>query len=134
MIVGLIDELTIVGIHDRGVPNQERIVITVNDTINLGQYGLMIGIRGTRGMAFPIKDNLLWFGDGVVNKGDWVFIYTGPGQAKVSSLPNTNECIYSLHWGRDWTAFASQELVPILFRIDAVQVPTNTMDLTKLAK
>lgn len=134
MIVDLITELTVIGIHDRGVPNQERIVIRVNDTVDLGQYGLMVGVRATSGMAFPIKDNLLWFGDAVVSQGDWIFIYTGHGKPKDSLLPNTNNRIYSLHWGRDWTVFSNQELLPILFRIDAVQVPsapTSLPDHTK---
>ena len=129
MIVQDITELTIVGVHDRGVPNQERIVISVNQPINLGQYGIMIGVKGATGAGFPIKDNLLWFGDGVVYQGDWLFIYTGPGQPKASELPNSTSKLYSIHWGRQTTILHDKELLPILFRVDAVQVPVEPSNL-----
>lgn len=126
MIVNTITELSIVGVHERGVPNEERIVLIANETVNLGQYGLMIGVRAEKNSAFPIHDNLLWFGDGIVNKGDWIFIYTGPGDAKSSDIPSTSERIYSIHWGKNKTVLDSEEVVPILFRVDAVQLPSKT--------
>ncbi|NKE70627.1 hypothetical protein [Candidatus Manganitrophus noduliformans] len=123
MIVNDLYELTIVGVYDRGVPNQERIVIRANQSVNLGQYGVMLGIRAAGNSAFPIRDNLLWFGDALINTGDWIFIYTGIGEAKVTTLPNSQERLYSIHWGRDKTILHHPDLVPILFRVDAVQVP-----------
>lgn len=123
MIVYSIGELSLIGVYDRGVPNQERIVIQANETVNLGQYGLMIGVRSVGNSAFPVRDNLLWFGDGIVKQGDWIFVYTGPGKAKVSPIPNTDINLYSVHWDRGTTILANQELVPILFRVDAIQVP-----------
>jgi hypothetical protein len=129
MIVNTITELELVGTFDRGLPNQERIVIIANQTSNLGQYGLMIGVRGPNGMAFPIRDNLLWFGDALVNKGDWIFVYTGPGEARTTLLPNTQERLYSIHWGRKETILHHHDLVPILFRVDAVYVPQEITSL-----
>jgi hypothetical protein len=132
MIVSLITEFT-VSVFDRGVPNEERIVLLVNERLNLGQYGLMIGIRGPAGMAVPIKDNMLWFGDGIVNKGDWIFVYTCPGEPKATTLPNTQEHLYSIHWGRKETILHHHDLVPILFRVDAVIVPQEMETLAKIA-
>lgn len=129
MILQDIAELSVVGVYDRGVPNQERIVIHVKQTVNLGQYGIMLGIKGADGTAFPIKDNLLWFGDGVVFEGDWLFIYTGPGQARSTKVPNTVETLYSIHWGRSTTILNATEFTPILFRIDAVQVSSEPLNL-----
>lgn len=122
MIVYSISELSLIGVHDRGIPNQERIVIQVSETVNLGQYGLMIGVRAAGNSAFPVRDNLLWFGDGIVKQGDWIFVYTGPGKGKVSPIPNTDNSLYSVHWDRARTILDSQDLVPILFRVDAIQV------------
>lgn len=122
MILNLITELRIVGVFDRGIPNQERIVLSVNEAVNLGQYGLMVGVRGSNGFAFPIRDNLLWFGDATVKKGDWIFVYTGPGEAKGSTLPNTQYNLYSVHWGRQYTMLGDSNVVPLLIRVDAVQV------------
>jgi hypothetical protein len=129
MILQDITELNVVGVYDRGVPGQERIVIRVGQTVNLGQYGVMLGIRGTDGAAFPVRDNLFWFGDGLVFEGDWLFIYTGPGQARATTVPNTSETLYSIHWGRPTTILNAKELVPILFRVDAVQVMNDHLNL-----
>lgn len=129
MIVNLITEITILGVFDRGIPNQERIVLLANEDVNLGQYGLMIGIRAQNGTAFPIRDNLFWFGDGIINRGDWLFVYTGPGEPKVTTLPNTQEQLYSIHWGRTQTILHHRDLVPILFRVDAVKVPQEVASL-----
>lgn len=120
-----IEELSVVGVYDAGVPNLERVVVRVLQPVDLGQYGLMIGIRGPNGTAFPLRDNLLWFGNGWVAKGDWLFIYTAPGEGRVTPLPNNEEKLYSVHWGKKQTIFQNQDLVPILFRMDGIQVPTD---------
>lgn len=121
-----IEELSIVGVYDRGVPNKERIVICANESVATGQFGLMLGIRAEDGTAIPVRDNLLWFGNAWLNKGDWVFVYTGPGEARVTDVPNNTERLYSIHWGKKKVALQSMEIVPILFRMDAVIVPADT--------
>jgi hypothetical protein len=130
MMVGDIFEIDVVGVFERGIPNHERIVLCANQALNLGQYGMMIGLRAENGSAFPIKDNLLWFGDGMVAKGDWIFLYTGPGEAQTTNLPNSQESLYSIHWGRKQTILDSPDVVPILFRVDAVNIPNQAPDLS----
>lgn len=123
MMVGTIEELTIMAVLDRGVPNEECIAIVANENVNLGQYGLMLGIFGGQGKgAWPLKDNFLWFGDGWINKDDWLFVYTGSGQARSTPGPNAAETFYSIYWGRPNTIFHASKVVPILFRVDAVNV------------
>jgi hypothetical protein len=125
VIVETITELTVVGVYDRGVANQERIVLQANEMLNMGQFGVMLGVKGADGTAFPIKDNLYWFGDGYVFKGDWVFLYTGPGEGRTTELPNSQEKMYTVHWGRDTTVLIDTNIVPILFRVDSIQVPVD---------
>ena len=127
MIVGDITELRVEGIYDRGVPNKERVVLRVNTIINMGQFGLFLGVRQQQGAAFPIRDNFFWFGDGYVAAGDWIFVYTGPGEARTSELPGSTQKLYSLHWGRQNTILSSPEIVPFLFRMDAVDIPAETL-------
>lgn len=55
LLVLNIDELSLLGVYDRGVPNEERLVIYANETVNLGQYGIMIGVRLADGTAFPLS-------------------------------------------------------------------------------
>lgn len=121
MILANITELSLYGVYDRGKANQERIVIYVNDPIvNLGQFGLMLGIKGPNESALPINDNLFWFGEGYVKRGDWLFIYTGPGEFRKSTIPNSDSIIYTAYWKRKLTILGDLTIVPILFRIDAV--------------
>jgi hypothetical protein len=122
MIVATVDELVIMAVLERGVPNKECVVIRADENVNLGRYGLMLGISSGSNSAWPIKDNLLWFGDGWIKKDDWLFVYTGPGHPTSNLLPNTGETTYSIHWGRSRTIFHTREVVPILFRVDAVAV------------
>ena len=125
MIVGPINELSVVDVYERGVPNAERIVIGVNEPVNMGQFGLLLGVRQQQGSAYPLRDNFFWFGDGYVRKGDWILVYTGPGESRTTELPGTSTKAYSLHWGREQTVLILQEIVPILFRLDAVNIPAQ---------
>ena len=129
MIVGTITELRLEGAFDRGVPNLERVVITANELVNMGQFGVLLGIRAEHGMAKPIRDNFYWFGDGLVRKGDWIFLYTGPGETRTVEVPNTTEKIYSVHWGRGTTVLDHSEIVPILFRLDAVDIVEQRLQI-----
>ncbi len=94
MIVGNITELKVVGVIDRGIPKQERIVVVANETVSMGQFGLLLGIQGKEGFAFPIRDNFFWFGDGFLSKGDWIFVYNGPVETRVAEVPGTTEKLY----------------------------------------
>ena len=122
MYVGEIWEISVVNILDRGVSNQERIAFYINQQINIGQYGVFLGIKHFDDAAIPIKDNLFWFGDGVLNPGDWIFLYTGEGNHTTNDISGTNNKIYSLHWGKKATVLNNINVVPILIRVDAVRV------------
>jgi len=130
MIVSDIIELELRGVFDRGVPNLERIALYVKIPLNIGQFGLMIGVKGSDGSAYPLKDNLFWFGDGFVSAGDWVFVYTGAGKTQSSDLPGSASKLYTVHWGKSRTLFTSEELVPILFRVDAVSIAQDQLHLS----
>ena len=138
MIVGDIAELSVAQVFDRGVANKECIAISVLQTINMGRYGIMLGQHqaGASGGVLPYFDNLFWFGDGIVNAGDWVFVYTGPGTPTHSLATNGVNTIFSLHWGKPHTVFANSTVVPVLFRVDAVEVlvpPSDQPQLTRLS-
>ena len=132
MIVSDILELSVVTVLERGKPNEECIAIQANEQANLGQYGIMLGTYSTETGLFPFRDNLFWFGDGVVYKDDWIFVYTGSGEARKSTTINQLNNVYSIYWGKKTTIFANTNIVPMLFRIDAVDIlapPTNVLQL-----
>lgn len=119
----IIEELQIFGVYDAGIPNLERIIVRAIQQVDLSSYGLMLGIRGHNGSAVPVRDNLLWFGHGIINRDDWLFVYTAQGQTRIIDVPNTAERIISIHWGRSTTLFNGPEFLPILFRLDGIQFP-----------
>ena len=129
MILASITELSVIGVYDRGVANLERIVIQANQAVNLGQFGIMLGYRTADGLANPYNDHLFWFGDGILQQGDWIFVYSGQGEPKASEVPGQNQKIYTVHWGKGTTIFAHSEITPILFRADAVQLATPPLNL-----
>lgn len=133
MIVAGITELMVVTVLKRGVPNEECIAIQANERVNLGQYGVMLGAYSRDSTVLPFNDNLFWFGDGFVEKGDWIFIYTGSGKPRQSKTQNQSNNVYSIFWGKLTTVFANTTVVPLLFRVDAVDILTPPDNLPQVA-
>lgn len=128
MIVQPIAEISIVAVLQRGIANQECIVLRINQRVNLGQFGVMLGYhQGPSGIATPFRDSLFWFGDGIVEAGEWIYIYSCAGTPRKTQSVD-GQTMYVVHWGRDRTMFANTNIVPILFRIDAVEVGQNPID------
>lgn len=129
MLVSSIHELETQSVLNPGIPNEECIAIKVNSSINMGQYAIMIGSSGGDTSAIPFKDNLFWFGEAMVNSGDWIFIYTGSGiQSEYKTADKLNN-IFNLYWNKPNTLFANTNIVPMLIRIDAVDVPAPPNNL-----
>lgn len=133
MIVADLAELKLFPVADRGVPNLERIPIQILQPTDMGSYGLMVGVSGTNNFATPVQDNLFWFGDGTVNAGDWILVYTGSGTPRRDDWPNPpGSKIYTVHWGKSKTVFANSMIVPILFRTDSIDVGLMPDNLPQL--
>ena len=138
LIVGDVTELDIVTILNRGLANKECIAVSVREAVNMGRYGLMVGQHDATASRYsaPFFDNLFWFGDGIVNTGDWLFVYTGPGAPHTTTDQNGVNKLYTMHWGKQHTMFANSTVVPILFRVDAVNIllpPEDQRQLPRLS-
>lgn len=134
MIVADLAELQLYPVVDRGVPNSERIPILVCEHTNMGQFGVMVGVSNQGVFANPIKDNLLWFEDGFVKPGDWILVCTGSGTPQRfdwSTPPGST--VYVVHWGRQKTMFANSQIVPVLFKVGAVQIDQPPEDLPQIS-
>ncbi|MNC09765.1 hypothetical protein D3C76_1434690 [compost metagenome] len=118
-----VESLQLYDVQDPGSPNLERIAIYVKEGCDLGNYCLMIGFRNLDGSASPMKDNMLWFGRGIVNAGDWIFIYTAPGTPRIIDLPDQSGRLISIHWGKDQTVFQNKSLVPMLCQFGGISTP-----------
>jgi len=123
MILEQLTELKIVDVLDRGVPNKECIAISVKANLNTAPYGVLLGVTANnQSLAVPARDNFFWFGEGLINTGDWIFLYTGSGEPSVTRTVDGLSNIYTLYWGRPMTMFYNLSFVPTLFRMDSVQV------------
>lgn len=133
MIVADLPELKLFPVADRGIPNQERIPIQVLKPTDMGSFGLLVGMSFYHKVATPIQDHLFWFGDGLVNTGDWILLYTGSGTPRTDDWATPpGSKVYSLHWGRPTTMFANTSVVPILFAVQGVDVGVSPSDLPQL--
>lgn len=120
MIFDDIEDLGLICVLDRGVPNKECIAFKVRADIDLGAYGVMLGLYDN-GQARPIRDSLYWFGNGRVKEGDWILLYTGGGSPRSREDEGGNKT-YVVFWGRSKTIFGNSQMVPVLFRMDAIAV------------
>jgi hypothetical protein len=127
-----IPELELYPVDDRGKPNSERIAVLVRETTDMGKYGIMLGHKNSDGSATPFQDNMFWFGPGTVHPGDWLLVYTGKGEAKSVDWEQPETKLHTVHWGKEKTIFANTNLVPILFRMDAVNIGKSPADLPQL--
>ena len=134
MIVSDITELKLMAVLERGSPNLECIAIQAKERINLGQYGIMIANYAYKNGAFPFRDNLFWFGDGIIEKNDWVFVFTGSGEPRQNTAYDKKSNIYTIFWGKPTTIFAQTNIVPILFRIDAAEIMPPPIDMPQIRK
>jgi hypothetical protein len=116
--------LEIFGIYDRGVPNSERIVLYANQTVDLVNYFIIIGLRGQLGVdkIIPIPDQFLWLGQNTIQASGWIFIFTGPGKQSITKEINTNEPLLNLYWNKPDVILGHNDLVPALVRADFVQI------------
>lgn len=121
--------LSIYEVQDIGVPNLERIAIRVDTSCDIGDYCLLIGHQSPDGTASPIKDHMLWFGRGWVNHGDWLFVYSGPGQTRVNPIPNSNNRVFSIYWGKEHTVFQNRALLPMLCKLTDIALPPQQQAL-----
>lgn len=125
MTIGKVQSLEIVQVANHGVPNEEHIAIYVEQSCNLSEFLLIIGLAGLEGQTTPVKDHMLWFGYEHVNQGDWILVYTAAGSTRISAAPEEINAppgarVIAIHWGKDHTIFQNRSLVPMIVEIGAV--------------
>jgi hypothetical protein len=122
MILPFIHELSIVGVADVNVPNQERIIIRPTQSVNLAGFGLYIGWLKANGMITPYPDHFLWFGELFVAPPSWIIVYSGPGKFQQTHVNDGRETAYVYHWGKSHTVFGQPGIVAALFRFDGILI------------
>lgn len=116
-----ITELLLLPVFDRGVPNTERIVIKPQLALDIGNYGVLVGLRMPgQDLVTPLRDQLFWFGTGMVYPTDWLFLYTGHGTP--SRIPYESGHVMTVYWGRNETVFHDHQFVPAVVRFGSILV------------
>lgn len=129
-------DLELVGIYDRGNPNQERIQLRARETLSLAPYGLVYGVATTNvaePFIRPFDDIFFWFGVGWINKHDHVFVYTGAGESRRTTIKDTAIVAHVMHWGRSQTMFANSAFSVGLIKMGEVIIANPPQDLPQMA-
>jgi hypothetical protein len=109
--------LSIAGIFDRGVPNKERIALSVAVEANLSSYVTLLS-RYNPGRQTIASGNMTsyWFSPATVKPGDFVILYTGSGTNASNPRPTggTNHFFY---WGLKSTIFDDPESCAVLLEL-----------------
>ncbi len=132
MIFPNIYAIHIIGVFDRGIANNERIVFKADTWLNLAEFGVMIGFTVDDNLAKPYLDHLFHFPEIDVDPGTLIFLYTGPGKNYKGNMPKNAEPFHVLHWGKPSTVFAHSSIVPILFQVGAIEVGRRPIDLPQI--
>ncbi len=115
-------DLQLFGTFDRGIPNKEHIAFRASRPVDLTYYGVVLSVRLASGAGVPVRDNFFWFGPGIINGGDWIYLYTCSGRPTSTPIPNSTNKVYMFFWTRANVLFHNPDLVPLLFKFDAVTI------------
>lgn len=129
----VLSELRIVDVVDRGIPNKKRIYLQAMTDLSLGTYLLSLGYPVGNQKVFPSFDQYFWFGNETVSANTWIIVYTGPGEPKVTAMPNeSKDPVLALHWGKPQTILGDNSLHPFIVSFEGILV-AETLELQRLA-
>ncbi|WP_096697747.1 hypothetical protein [Polaromonas sp. AER18D-145] len=128
MILETISEIQIVAVLERGVPNKEAIALKAIETIDTASFGLLLGMARDDGLAVPFHDHFFWLGGAILNPGDYIFVNTGDGEARINDSVDKLNKLYSVYWKKSSTLFADSRIVPVLIKMGSVHVFQKPMN------
>ena len=121
-----IEELDLVGVADRGVPNKERIIMRPRWEIeNLQGYIVGLGIvDSTNPLSLtPLANFAFFFTECCPELNSWIVLYTGKGEPQVTELPTTGQRAYTFFWGYDRVLFKHPLIIPVVLRVAGMEHP-----------
>jgi hypothetical protein len=107
----------LVNIADRGIPQQERLHLSVFAPSNLVNYAVFASRMISPNLVKTTPDLAYWFADMPVYPGDQVILYTGTGQNKVERRPDGrwNRFVY---WGLGNVIWGDPQSCAVLLEIN----------------
>lgn len=127
-ILRTIDEIMLVDVYDRGIPNRERIAYVAQRSLDLGEYVVCLAATLPDDTVTPLPDRMLWLGVEHVERGQWIFVYTGVGERRLSRMENGDPVVV-IPWQQRQTILADPRVVPIMFHLDGILTPRSAATL-----
>lgn len=117
-------ELSVLGVFDPGIPNRERLIIRPTEAVNLGDYAVGTGIIHDQdpNLVYPIRDSILWLPGFQIEPPAWIFVYTGEGNFKETTVGERKDRALVVHWSRERTIFNHREIVPVLYKLSGMLI------------
>jgi hypothetical protein len=129
-ILPTVQDLSIEGVYDRGVPNSERILLKAERPVQLAEFILCLGVSTPAGGYWLLNDHLFWFGDeSWIHPPFWIFVYTGRGERRMTHLPQGGQPALVLHWGRSTTVLDNPVVTPLIIRMGGILFPRQRLPL-----
>jgi hypothetical protein len=123
VVVPVIAELRLLGAFDRGVPNRERITLRVQgQSVNLGNYFLILASQRQPYSAAPIPNQSLWLGEMALEPWTWLHVFTGHGSPRLTTQQKTGEAAYVMHWGNRAVLLKDEHVVPVILQVGGITV------------
>lgn len=122
-------ELSLLGIYETGIPGKERIVLRPTESVNLAQFGILVGQKLPNDHVTPFNDCFFWFSELVIPTPSWIVVFTGQGKFEISKHPQNGQPVYIFFWGRKETIFHQPQVVPVIFQLSSVLVGNNPLAL-----
>ncbi len=126
-------KLRIERIADRGVPNQERLFLTVVEPTNLGSHLVVSSAYMTPTTVANGGKNCFWFPPQEVKAMDQIVLYTRAGNyqpPEIGLVWNT----YFYFWGQPSTIWNSLDTCALLFDVASWSASPNDLTLHSLAQ
>jgi hypothetical protein len=122
IVIDDISEIQLHSVQQRGVPNEERILFQVLEDCELGVFGVLLGYRKDTGAIIPMRDHFVWFGERKATAGDWIFLYSGPGEYREMTMADRPGTLHICHWGREETILHDPRVSAVLIKIGEVAI------------
>lgn len=111
--------LNIASIKNRGDLNGERIVISVNSEVDIGNFlVLQTGVRNDNPTT-RVK-RCFWFPDREVSKGDLIVIYSKKGEKKEKKNPS-GSTTHFFYWSSEEPLWIGENSAAVLIKADSWQ-------------
>ena len=109
-------KLKVVRIVDRGIPNKERLHLSVQASTNLNFYAVFHTVYVGPSTIESTPKHAYWFGSHFVKAGDYVILYTNVGKDMVQ-LRKDGFNNHFFHWGLRQVLFAGTEECAVLLEL-----------------